>query len=105
MINFIQVMGFLIFLMDGKESSVLKMDQKKRISLSKIDKMFKVINFELLLKSSLWRSLLVVNSLSPLQLEVQKWLNLQVYYNNSNWHDNLTETLNFIAENELHFGL
>lgn len=53
MINFIQVMGFLIFLMDGKESSVLKMDQKKRISLSKIDKMFKVINFELLLKSSL----------------------------------------------------
>lgn len=39
-------MGFLIFLMDGKESSVLKMDQKKRISLSKIDKMFKVINFE-----------------------------------------------------------
>lgn len=43
MIIFIQVMGFLIFLMDGKESSVLKMDQKKRISLSKIDKMFKVI--------------------------------------------------------------
>lgn len=41
-------MGFLIFLMDGKESSVLKMDQKKRISLSKIDKMFKVINFELI---------------------------------------------------------
>ena len=45
---FKQVMGFLIFLMDGKESSVLKMDQKKRISLSKIDKMFKVINFELI---------------------------------------------------------
>ena len=38
----IQVMGFLIFLMDGKESNVLKMDQKKRISVSKIDKMFKV---------------------------------------------------------------
>ncbi|CAH3019681.1 unnamed protein product [Porites evermanni] len=37
----LKVMGFLIFLMDGKESSVLKMDQKKRISLSKIDKMFK----------------------------------------------------------------
>lgn len=49
MIIFKQVMGFLIFLMDGKESSVLKMDQKKRISLSKIDKMFKAINFELLL--------------------------------------------------------
>ena len=48
MINFIQVMGFLIFLMDGKESSVLKMDQKKRISLSKIDKMFKVISYELI---------------------------------------------------------
>lgn len=48
MIIFKQVMGFLIFLMDGKESSVLKMDQKKRISLSKIDKMFKVMNFELI---------------------------------------------------------
>lgn len=40
-------MGFLIFLMDGKESNILKMDQKKRISLSKIDKIFKVneLNF------------------------------------------------------------
>ena len=28
--------------MDGKESSILKMDQKKRINLSKIDKFFKV---------------------------------------------------------------
>ena len=28
--------------MDGKESVVLKMDQKKRISINKIDKMFKV---------------------------------------------------------------
>lgn len=65
-------MGFLIFLMDGKESSVLKMDQKKRISLSKIDKMFKVINFESILKSSLWRLLLVVNSLSPLELRSLK---------------------------------
>lgn len=66
-------MGFLIFLMDGKESSVLKMDQKKRISLSKIDKMFKVINFESILKSSLWRLLLnVVNSLSPLELRSSK---------------------------------
>lgn len=37
----LKVMGFLIFLMDGKESSVLKMDQKKRISISKIDKIFK----------------------------------------------------------------
>ena len=42
-------MGFMIFLMDvkdGKEvkdnNSVLKMDQKKRISISKIDKIFKV---------------------------------------------------------------
>lgn len=28
--------------MDGKESNVMKMDQKKRISISKIDKIFKV---------------------------------------------------------------
>lgn len=28
--------------MDGKESNVLKMDQKKRINISKIDKIFKV---------------------------------------------------------------
>ncbi|XP_066016984.1 cytoplasmic FMR1-interacting protein 2 [Pocillopora verrucosa] len=44
----LKVMGFMIFLMDvkdGKEvkdnTSVLKMDQKKRISISKIDKIFK----------------------------------------------------------------
>ena len=36
------MIGFTIFLMDGKESVVLKMDQKKRISINKIDKMFKV---------------------------------------------------------------
>ena len=28
--------------MDGKESNIVKMDQKKRISISKIDKIFKV---------------------------------------------------------------
>ncbi|EDO41734.1 predicted protein, partial [Nematostella vectensis] len=38
----LKVMGFTIFLMDSKEQgNILKMDQKKRISISKIDKMFK----------------------------------------------------------------
>ncbi|KAK2551270.1 Cytoplasmic FMR1-interacting protein 2 [Acropora cervicornis] len=37
----LKVMGFIIFLMDSKDSDVVKMDQKKRINISKIDKIFK----------------------------------------------------------------
>lgn len=37
-----QVMGFGLYLMDGSVSNIYKLDAKKRINLSKIDKYFKV---------------------------------------------------------------
>ncbi len=35
-------MGFGLFLMDSPMNSIYKMDQKKRISLSRIDRVFRV---------------------------------------------------------------
>lgn len=40
-------MGFTIFLMDGKDTNVVKMDQKKLINMAKIDKMFKVMAYKM----------------------------------------------------------
>lgn len=37
-----QVMGFGLYLMDGSVSNIYKLDAKKRINLTKIDKFFKV---------------------------------------------------------------
>lgn len=37
-----QVMGFGLYLMDGNSSNIYKLDTKKRINLTKIDKFFKV---------------------------------------------------------------
>ncbi|CAH1268693.1 CYFIP1, partial [Branchiostoma lanceolatum] len=37
----LKVMGFGLYLMDGSQSNIYKLDSKKRISLSKIDKYFK----------------------------------------------------------------
>lgn len=38
----LQVMAFGLFLMDNKENSIYKMESKKRLNLSKIDKILKV---------------------------------------------------------------
>lgn len=35
-------MGFGLYLMDGNSSNIYKLDAKKRINLTKIDKFFKV---------------------------------------------------------------
>lgn len=40
--HLLQVMGFGLYLMDGNVSNIYKLDAKKRINLSKIDKFFKV---------------------------------------------------------------
>lgn len=36
-------MGFGLYLMDGNSSNIYKLDAKKRINLTKIDKFFKVL--------------------------------------------------------------
>jgi cytoplasmic FMR1 interacting protein len=38
----LQVMGFGLFLLDGKEINMNKLDGRRKINLSKIDKIFKV---------------------------------------------------------------
>lgn len=38
-----QVMGFGLFLLDGKEVTIYKLESKRKINISKIDKIFKVI--------------------------------------------------------------
>lgn len=49
----LQVMGFGLYLMDGNVSNIYKLDAKKRINLSKIDKFFKVG-----LECIIWQSLI-----------------------------------------------
>ncbi|TNM87595.1 hypothetical protein fugu_005816 [Takifugu bimaculatus] len=39
----LKVMGFGLYLMDGNSSNIYKLDAKKRINLTKIDKFFKVV--------------------------------------------------------------
>lgn len=43
-IIFLQVMGFGLFLMDNEACNINKLDQKKKLNLSKIDRIFKVIH-------------------------------------------------------------
>lgn len=43
-------MGFGLYLMDGTSSNIYKLDAKKRINLTKIDKFFKVCVYVLLMK-------------------------------------------------------
>ena len=38
-----QVMGFGLFLMDGKEININRLDGKRKINLGKIDRIFKVM--------------------------------------------------------------
>lgn len=38
----IQVMGFGLFLMDGKEVNINKLDSRRKVNLAKVDKIFKV---------------------------------------------------------------
>lgn len=37
-----QVVAFALFLMDGENANVSKLDQRRRISISKLDKIFQV---------------------------------------------------------------
>ena len=37
------MIGFSLYLMDGKECNINKMDNKKRISLARVDRVFKLI--------------------------------------------------------------
>lgn len=55
-------MGFGLYLMDGNSSNIYKLDTKKRINLTKIDKFFKV-----------WKSLHVCNVILHFHVTTQVW--------------------------------
>lgn len=40
---YVKVIAFCLYLIDGLEANVVKLDQKKRITISKLDKIFKVL--------------------------------------------------------------
>uniref|UniRef100_A0A673BPG5 Cytoplasmic FMR1 interacting protein 2 n=1 Tax=Sphaeramia orbicularis TaxID=375764 RepID=A0A673BPG5_9TELE len=68
----LKVMGFGLYLMDGNVSNIYKLDAKKRINLSKIDKFFK---------------LQVVPLFGDMQIELSRYIETSAHYeeNKSKW--------------------
>ncbi|XP_033080574.1 cytoplasmic FMR1-interacting protein 1 isoform X2 [Trachypithecus francoisi] len=68
----LKVMGFGLYLMDGSVSNIYKLDAKKRINLSKIDKYFK---------------LQVVPLFGDMQIELARYIKTSAHYeeNKSRW--------------------
>uniref|UniRef100_A0A452R6S2 Cytoplasmic FMR1-interacting protein n=1 Tax=Ursus americanus TaxID=9643 RepID=A0A452R6S2_URSAM len=68
-----QVMGFGLYLMDGSVSNIYKLDAKKRINLSKIDKYFKQLQ--------------VVPLFGDMQIELARYIKTSAHYeeNKSRW--------------------
>ncbi|GCC37897.1 hypothetical protein chiPu_0016406 [Chiloscyllium punctatum] len=69
----LKVMGFGLYLMDGNVSNIYKLDTKKRINLSKIDKFF--------------RQLQVVPLFGDMQIELARYIKTSAHYeeNKSKW--------------------
>uniref|UniRef100_A0A8C6TL09 Cytoplasmic FMR1-interacting protein n=1 Tax=Neogobius melanostomus TaxID=47308 RepID=A0A8C6TL09_9GOBI len=77
----LKVMGFGLYLMDGNSSNIYKLDAKKRINLSKIDKKIKVC---LLLSS---QQLQVVPLFGDMQIELSRYITTSAHFeeNKSRW--------------------
>ncbi|MBV96967.1 Cytoplasmic FMR1-interacting protein 1, partial [Eschrichtius robustus] len=69
----LKVMGFGLYLMDGSVSNIYKLDAKKRINLSKIDKYFKQLQ--------------VVPLFGDMQIELARYIKTSAHYeeNKSRW--------------------
>ncbi|XP_048193540.1 cytoplasmic FMR1-interacting protein 2-like [Perognathus longimembris pacificus] len=69
----LKVMGFGLYLMDGNVSNIYKLDAKKRINLSKIDKFFKQLQ--------------VVPLFGDMQIELARYIKTSAHYeeNKSKW--------------------
>uniref|UniRef100_A0A9R1SBA8 Cytoplasmic FMR1 interacting protein 1 n=2 Tax=Cyprinus carpio TaxID=7962 RepID=A0A9R1SBA8_CYPCA len=70
---YFQVMGFGLYLMDGTNSNIYKLDAKKRINLTKIDKFFKQLQ--------------VVPLFGDMQIELARYIKTSAHYeeNKSRW--------------------
>uniref|UniRef100_A0A7M4FX05 Cytoplasmic FMR1-interacting protein n=1 Tax=Crocodylus porosus TaxID=8502 RepID=A0A7M4FX05_CROPO len=69
----LKVMGFGLYLMDGSVSNIYKLDAKKRINLTKIDKFFKQLQ--------------VVPLFGDMQIELARYIKTSAHYeeNKSRW--------------------
>uniref|UniRef100_A0A672L923 Cytoplasmic FMR1-interacting protein 1 homolog n=1 Tax=Sinocyclocheilus grahami TaxID=75366 RepID=A0A672L923_SINGR len=69
----LKVMGFGLYLMDGTNSNIYKLDAKKRINLTKIDKFFKQLQ--------------VVPLFGDMQIELARYIKTSAHYeeNKSRW--------------------
>uniref|UniRef100_A0AAX7TJZ8 Cytoplasmic FMR1-interacting protein n=1 Tax=Astatotilapia calliptera TaxID=8154 RepID=A0AAX7TJZ8_ASTCA len=69
----LKVMGFGLYLMDGNSSNIYKLDAKKRINLSKIDKFFKQLQ--------------VVPLFGDMQIELSRYIKTSAHFeeNKSRW--------------------
>ncbi|XP_051985982.1 cytoplasmic FMR1-interacting protein 1 homolog [Xyrauchen texanus] len=69
----LKVMGFGLYLIDGTSSSIYKLDAKKRINLTKIDKFFKQLQ--------------VVPLFGDMQIELARYIKTSAHYeeNKSRW--------------------
>uniref|UniRef100_A0A8B9KCF8 Cytoplasmic FMR1 interacting protein 1 n=1 Tax=Astyanax mexicanus TaxID=7994 RepID=A0A8B9KCF8_ASTMX len=70
---YFQVMGFGLYLMDGTNSNIYKLDAKKRINLTKIDKFFKQLQ--------------VVPLFGDMQIELSRYIKTSAHFeeNKSRW--------------------
>lgn len=87
-------MGFGLYLMDGNVSNIYKLDAKKRINLSKIDKFFKVRAFKRFLfpitrfvvfipqseAFTLVSQLQVVPLFGDMQIELSRYIETSAHY-------------------------
>ncbi|KAK6055495.1 cytoplasmic Fragile-X interacting family protein [Cooperia oncophora] len=68
---FVKVIAFSLFLMDGDAANVAKMDQKKRLNISRLDKIFK--------------SLEVVPLYGDMQIQPFSFVRRSQFYDSSKW--------------------
>ncbi|VDM07312.1 unnamed protein product [Wuchereria bancrofti] len=96
---FVKVIAFALFLMDGDSANVSKLDQRKRISISKLDKIF--------------QSLEVVPLFGDMQIQPFSFVRRSPYFEPSKWpnannegekcHVNITERLKTMREQHLEY--
>ncbi|VDN03135.1 unnamed protein product [Thelazia callipaeda] len=96
---FVKVIAFALFLMDGDSANVSKLDQRKRISISKLDKIF--------------QSLEIVPLFGDMQIQPFSFVKRSPYFEVSKWpnasnegekcHVNIAEKLKVIREQHLEY--
>ncbi|KAK3557279.1 hypothetical protein QTP70_026267 [Hemibagrus guttatus] len=79
----LKVMGFGLYLMDGTNSNIYKLDAKKRINLTKIDKFFKLPSSSRIMTPQLQ----VVPLFGDMQIELSRYIKTSAHFeeNKSRW--------------------